>query len=253
MIGEKPDEDIRRPFQWTDDPYAGFTTGFPWRSPYSNYKDYNVKTLSEDPESILNTYKSLIQTRNRHSALRTGDFKLLDDLSNSVLAYERSNSDESILVLTNLSSSTELISELDISSLDYNSENTFLKDLLTGEDFSSYISSDGESLLNMNLDPYRCYILTYTKKNKPELITSAIKIYPNPSQGLLTISLSNGAFEQLNYKVSIINSQGRKILEMEKSLSSNSNTIDVSGLRNGYYFLVLETSSQKIIERFIKN
>src|SRR5574341_710677 len=33
MLGKKPDEDIRRPLQWSDDANAGFTTGNPWRAP----------------------------------------------------------------------------------------------------------------------------------------------------------------------------------------------------------------------------
>ena len=34
MQGEKPDEDIRLPMQWSADANAGFTTGTPWLAPF---------------------------------------------------------------------------------------------------------------------------------------------------------------------------------------------------------------------------
>ncbi len=75
MLGAKPDENIRRPMQWTGGRNAGFTTaGSAWNAPSSNYADNNVDKMEDDPSSLLNHYKKLIHTRNEYAALRTGDF-----------------------------------------------------------------------------------------------------------------------------------------------------------------------------------
>ena len=42
MTGTKPDEDIRRPMQWTSDsPNVGFTIGLPWRTPADDYPEFS--------------------------------------------------------------------------------------------------------------------------------------------------------------------------------------------------------------------
>ena len=104
MLGKKPDEDIRRPLQWSGEANAGFTTGTPWRAPNSDYTTKNVAAQSADPDSLFSLYRSLIQLRNHHAALRVGDFYEIDTGSRAVFAGLRVSRDETILVLINLSS-----------------------------------------------------------------------------------------------------------------------------------------------------
>jgi glycosidase len=104
MVGKKPDEDIRRPLQWSDEANAGFTTGTPWRAPNSDYTTKNVVAQSADPGSLLSLYRTLIQLRNNHAALRVGDFYEIDTGSRAVFASLRVSTEETILVLTNLGS-----------------------------------------------------------------------------------------------------------------------------------------------------
>ena len=102
MQGKKPDEDIRLPMQWSTDTNAGFTTGTPWRTPDVNYSQVNVARQSEDPNSLLNLYRTLTKLRAEHAVLRTGRITLLETDNTGVYAIIRSNSNEDILVLINL-------------------------------------------------------------------------------------------------------------------------------------------------------
>lgn len=102
--GKKPDEDIRRPMQWTGDSYrVGFTTGNPWRAPVADYETRNVSLQNENPDSLLNHYRRLIHLRNAHAALRVGDWMPVETNSPRVYAYLRHSQTETVLVLINFS------------------------------------------------------------------------------------------------------------------------------------------------------
>lgn len=106
MLGTKPDEDIRRPMQWTDAENAGFTTGYPWESLNQNFVDWNVAGQTNDPDSLLSLYRNLIQLRNSHAALRVGDYSGISTGNNGLVAYLRKSIDEQILVVVNVSKET---------------------------------------------------------------------------------------------------------------------------------------------------
>ncbi|CAG0929683.1 alpha-amylase [Thermoflexales bacterium] len=103
MIGRKPDEDIRTPMQWSAEKNAGFTTGTPWRMPYSDYPKKNVETQSAEPNSILALYRQLIQLRNQHAALRVGEYVEVQTNNPAVFAMLRVSQEEAALILVNLS------------------------------------------------------------------------------------------------------------------------------------------------------
>src|SRR5688572_24293559 len=109
MLGKKPDEDIRRPLQWSGDDNAGFTTGSPWRAPASDYTTKNIDSQSEDPNSLLSLYRTLIHLRNNHAALRVGDYHFIETGHGAVYAALRVSREETMLIVINLSS--ELVSD----------------------------------------------------------------------------------------------------------------------------------------------
>ncbi|WP_296619667.1 alpha-amylase family glycosyl hydrolase, partial [Marivirga sp.] len=74
MLGQKPDEDIRLPMQWSSASNAGFTTGNPWRAPKTDYPDKNVADQQTEPSSLWRAYQDVIATRNTQQALRTGNY-----------------------------------------------------------------------------------------------------------------------------------------------------------------------------------
>lgn len=106
MTGRKPDEDIRVPMQWSMDENAGFTTGTPWRSPNGDYQTTNVAAQSDDPNSLLRHYQSLIQLRKEHPALLLGNAALVDTGNPAVFALMRQSNHESVLILVNLGDET---------------------------------------------------------------------------------------------------------------------------------------------------
>jgi glycosidase len=102
MQGEKPDEHIRRPMQWSSDRFAGFTVGSPWEPLGPGWESFNVASETGDPASILAHYRALIHARNQHPALRVGDLSLLSSSKGGLYAILRASEAETVLVLVNL-------------------------------------------------------------------------------------------------------------------------------------------------------
>jgi alpha-amylase len=103
MEGMKPDENIRRPMQWNAEQNGGFSTSTPWRQPDSKFKFVNVDAENIDPTSLLSHYRNLIQLRNTHPALQSGDFNIIKSKNASIFSSLRSSGDDSILTLINMS------------------------------------------------------------------------------------------------------------------------------------------------------
>ncbi len=103
MEGMKPDEQIRRPMQWSAAINGGFTTGIPWEPLDPNYPIANVSGKMANPQSLLAYYRSLIALRRQHSALSGPDVKMISPNNLGVYSVLRYNEDEQILVVTNLS------------------------------------------------------------------------------------------------------------------------------------------------------
>ncbi|GAB4522463.1 MAG: alpha-amylase family glycosyl hydrolase [Anaerolineae bacterium] len=102
MVGVKPDEDIRTPFQWSAAEDAGFTTGTPWRAVNADYTTVNVAAQAEDPNSLLNTYRTLIHLRNSTPALQYGDLVWVESTERKLLTFLRTTDEETVLVVYNM-------------------------------------------------------------------------------------------------------------------------------------------------------
>ncbi|HZH28014.1 MAG TPA: alpha-amylase family glycosyl hydrolase [Azospirillaceae bacterium] len=98
-LGRDPE---RTPMHWDGSPNAGFTSGRPWLPVDQTYTSCNVEALSKDPTSILTLYRRLIEFRGRHPALSIGRYGALATLEGDVLAYERQNETERLVVVLNL-------------------------------------------------------------------------------------------------------------------------------------------------------
>lgn len=106
MSGRKPDENIRRPMQWSDAKDAGFTTGKPWRDLDADYTQVNVAAQTNDSNSLLAHYRALIQLRNAHLALRAGNYLTVQTNTDRLFANLRISEDEAVLVLINTGEET---------------------------------------------------------------------------------------------------------------------------------------------------
>ncbi len=102
MQGQKPDPDIRKPMQWDASANSGFTTGTPWSAPNADYTSVNVAAEASDSNSLLSTYRNLLGVRRANSALTFGQVALLTTGNAGVYAVLRSDANETLLVLANL-------------------------------------------------------------------------------------------------------------------------------------------------------
>jgi glycosidase len=102
MQGEKPDEQIRRPMQWCGCRFAGFTTWSPWEPLGPAWESFNVTSETGDTSSILSHYRTLIQARSQHAALRVGDLSVVTAGNSALYAILRVSQEEAVLVLVNL-------------------------------------------------------------------------------------------------------------------------------------------------------
>jgi glycosidase len=102
MTGDKPDERLRTPMQWTAKAGVGFTTGTPWEAPQGDAAATNVAAQRDDPASLLALYRTLIALRGSWRALATGRLIPLTTRDSSVLAYARRSGGETIIVIANL-------------------------------------------------------------------------------------------------------------------------------------------------------
>jgi glycosidase len=112
MQGQKPDEDIRLPMQWSADEFAGFSTAEPWRAVRSDYAQINVEAQTGDPASLLEHYRTLIQLRKDHLTLQSADTILLDAGNSGIFTSLRTNANGTYLILANLTK--EEISDYEI-------------------------------------------------------------------------------------------------------------------------------------------
>jgi alpha-amylase len=105
MSGSKPDEMIRTPMQWTNENGAGFTSGKPWEPVNSDFSTINVAQQTSDNNSLLEYYKTLIQLRDNHAALRVGKTFIAGSKSNKLVSYLRASKDEILLTVINIDDS----------------------------------------------------------------------------------------------------------------------------------------------------
>jgi alpha-amylase len=114
MTGDKPDERLRTPMQWSRAPSAGFTTGTPWESLQPDTLTVNVATEDGDRGSLLTLTRRLIHLRAGNSALASGRLLPFTSSNPGIAAYMRRASDAAVLVVANLS--TKAIAGATISS-----------------------------------------------------------------------------------------------------------------------------------------
>ncbi|HLR91663.1 MAG TPA: alpha-glucosidase [Atopostipes sp.] len=102
IIWKNGRDNSRTPMQWNTEVNGGFTTGTPWMKVNPNYQEINVEAELNDPNSILNYYKKLINLRHSNDTLIYGKYELVLEDHEQIFAYKRIHEDETYVVLTNL-------------------------------------------------------------------------------------------------------------------------------------------------------
>ncbi|KAF6577803.1 alpha,alpha-phosphotrehalase [Paenibacillus sp. EKM212P] len=103
IIRERSRDNSRTPMQWDNTRNAGFTTGTPWIKVDERYPRINVQAQLEDPNSIYHHYRKLIHLRKTVQVLTDGSYQRLDEAHPQVYAYQRSNEEETLIVISNFS------------------------------------------------------------------------------------------------------------------------------------------------------
>ncbi len=102
VIWERGRDNSRTPMQWDDSKNAGFSSGNPWMGVNPNYPEINVKDQLNDPASILNYYKSLINLRKEYDVLVYGNYRNVEEKHPKVYSYTRTLDEKQVLVICNL-------------------------------------------------------------------------------------------------------------------------------------------------------
>lgn len=87
----------------------GFTTGKPWLPVKPEHSALNVAGQNENPDSTLAFYRRILAWRRDHTALRNGEIKFFKT-AEPVLAYRRSDGNDSLVCAFNLSAETRSLS-----------------------------------------------------------------------------------------------------------------------------------------------
>lgn len=94
-------DNTRTPMQWNSENNAGFSEVEPWIRVNPNYEKINVTAQENDPDSILNFYRSMIRIRKANPCLVYGEFEVIDILNSRIFAYKRKDEDNLFVVIIN--------------------------------------------------------------------------------------------------------------------------------------------------------
>jgi maltose alpha-D-glucosyltransferase/alpha-amylase len=101
---------VRTPMQWSGDRNAGFSRADTAAlyspliaDPVYGYQAVNVEAQLRSPSSLLNWTKRMIRIRKRYPVFGRGSIEFLHPENRKILAYLRSDGEQTVLVVANLS------------------------------------------------------------------------------------------------------------------------------------------------------
>lgn len=150
MIGEKPDENIREPFLWYEDHNKLPQTR--WKTIEENTNTPSLEIQKNVPDSMYNTYKTLINLRKTNEALYKGDYVHVPSKF-FVLSFIREYKDEKLFVIHNFSKmDREIVISGNLNSLLYSShsENTYEGNTIYMKTSSTMIFKISENIIITN-------------------------------------------------------------------------------------------------------
>jgi len=262
MLGRKPDEDIRRPMQWSDAPAAGFTTGTPWRAPNPNFADWNVAGQTDDPASLLSAYRRFIAARTASPALRRGDYHAALASDPGVMAFLRTSSPadgaEAVLVAVHTGDAPATGVALDLPP-GVLIPGSYVAERLDapGATETVTVGADG-GVTGLALEAHGVRILRLAGAvdapagpDAPRLTLEAPA--PNPTHGALTLAFTAGDAEPVTLEVH--DALGRRVaVALDGAVLAAGRhvaTVDASRLAAGVYVVRLTQGDRQAVRRVV--
>jgi glycosidase len=257
MIGSGPDENKRKPMQWSSGANAGFTTGSPWYPINSNYVDFNVSKMQADKASLWHWYRQLIAARNQHAALRRGDYATVSADVQNLYAYARRTVDEVIIVVHNFRNQAVSNPALALGESTLTTGVHGVQDILSGNDLGTVLieNNGGFSGWRPSLTlPARATALlsistTATAiETEEEILPAQFSLgenFPNPFNPQTTIPYSIGANGHSPVRVSlkIFDVSGREVstlVDERQAAGEYKINWNPKNLASGVYFYRLQ-------------
>lgn len=240
LKGSKPDENIRRPMQWSGAANGGFTTGSPWRALNSNYANFNVASMQLDENSIWKHYQKLIQIRKEQPILQTGTHTNITSSEYAVHSFQRSLNGKDVLVLVNTSNIGLSNVQMDITKSDGKLGNYQVADIFNDSLFS--ISSNSSTYsFKVNLKPYQTRILQFGNPVgvEEENWNPSIQLFPNPAKDQFTLNIYEF---QSNIWVELYTIDGKLVYKEEQMKKNMTHKVS---LPNGIYIVKLNQLNGK--------
>lgn len=104
VIAEYSRDNVRTPFQWSDEDGAGFTNGKPWLRLNPNYKMIHAKDQMQREDSVYSFYKKLIALRKnpeyKEAVVYGETIPVLEEVHN-LMAYYRKGKEKTLLIIGN--------------------------------------------------------------------------------------------------------------------------------------------------------
>lgn len=122
----------RVPIPWDADlPNAGFTNSEPWLPMPEGWANYSASIQNDDPNSMLNYYRNMIQRRREENWMKSG---VIGDVetSSGILSFDKTSGNKRVRVLINFSDSD----------FRFDSDNTILR--TSNSDIANPILTPGE-------------------------------------------------------------------------------------------------------------
>ncbi len=256
MLGAGPDEEKRKPMQWTAGTNAGFTSGSPWRSVNSNYQQFNVATQQADPASLLNHYKKLIGLRTSSDVLRKGYLLPLTASSGSVLSYARVHNQEAVVVVSNFANTAVSAAAVSLAVSSLPAGTYQATDLYSGQTAGAVTVDAQGGFSNWaaalpNLAARQTWVLRLTLAQPTATAAAkaafALQLYPNPATALLNVVLPATAAAQS--RIAVYDLQGRT--RNTHLVTGRTHTLDTSTWANGTYFVQIRSGTGVATQRLV--
>ena len=125
-------------------------------------------------------------------------------------------------------------------------DNLIYKSFFMTFDLSQFNDNDINTII---IDALDWFEFSYVNIEQQQKIIDNINIYPNPSNGTFNLDLINYNIE--NTLIELVNVQGQVVFA--QTITNNNNTINVSKLDKGLYFIKIHTDTGLKIKKIIIN